>query len=71
MDPYDPSIQIEKILGQEKKWKDAVNLVSVNVIDKDPVSASSVVWLIYNGYVPRMHNHKYQNGRMELLVTWT
>ena len=71
MDPYDQSIPIEKILGQDKKWKDTVKLVSFNVNDKDPVSASSVVWLIYNGYVPRMDNHTYQNRRMELPVTWT
>ena len=51
IDPYDPSIPIEKSLGQEEKWTDDVNLVSVNVRDKDPVSASSMVWLIYNGYV--------------------
>ena len=31
IDPYDPSIPIEKSLGQEEKWTDDVNLVSVNV----------------------------------------
>ena len=60
MDPYDQSIPIEKILGQEKKWIDALNLVSVNVKDRDPVSASIVAWLFYNGYVPRIGNHIYQ-----------
>ena len=42
-----------------------MNLVSVNVRDKDPVSASSVVWMIYNEYVPRIDNHTYQNGKLE------
>ena len=54
MDPYDQSIPIEKVLGQEKKWMDAVKLASVAVKDKDPVSTSNVAWLIYNGYVPRI-----------------
>ena len=62
---------IEKILGQEKKWKDAISLVSVHVRDKDPVSASSVVWMIYNGYVPKKDNYTYKNGRMELPDKWT
>ena len=39
--------------------------------DKDPVSASGVVWLIYNGYVPREDNYTYKNRRMELPEKWT
>jgi hypothetical protein len=45
MNPLDQSIPIEKILGQEKKWKDAISLGSIHVRDKDPVSASRVVWM--------------------------
>ena len=71
MNPLDQSIPIEKILGQEKKWKDAISLVSVHVRDKDPVSASSVVWMIYNGYIPRKDAYSYKNSRMELPDTWT
>ena len=71
LDQYDQSIPIEKILGQEKKWMDVVNLVSVNVKDRDPVSARNVAWLIYNGYVPRIGDHIYQQGRLELPTTWT
>ena len=52
MDPYNQSIPIEKVLAQEKKWTDAVKLASVNVKDRDPLSASNVAWLIYNGCVP-------------------
>ena len=52
MDPYYQRIPIEKVLGQEKKWTDAVKLASVNVKDRDPLSASNVAWLIYNGCVP-------------------
>ena len=48
MDPYDQSIPIEKVLGQEKKWMDAVKLARVNVNDRDHMSASNVAWLIYN-----------------------
>ena len=71
MDPYDQSIPIEKILGQEKKWIYALNLVSVNVQDRAPVSASNVAWLIYNGHVPKIGNHTYQQGRLELSKTWS
>ena len=59
MYPYDQSIPIEKVLGQEKERKDAVNLVSFNVKDKNSVSASNVAWLIYNGYGPRIENETY------------
>ena len=69
MDPYDQSISIEQVLGQEKKWVDAVKLASVAIKDKDPVSASDVVWLIHNGYLPRITDHKYQLGRLELPQT--
>ena len=74
MDPYDQSIPIEKVLGQEKKWRDAVNTAIVNIKDKDPVSASNVAWLIYNGYVPRIRDppsHSYQQGRLSLPLPWT
>ena len=70
MDPYDTKILIEKVLTQEKKWIDAVNTASVNVKDKDPVSASCVAWVIPNGYVPRTNNHGYQGGRLKLPDTW-
>ena len=46
MDPCDQSIPIEKVLGQEKKWTEAVKLATVAIKDRDPVSASSVAWLI-------------------------
>ena len=69
MDPHDQSIPIEKVSGQEKKWMDAVKLASVAVKDKDPVSASNVAWLIYNGYVPRIRDDSYQKVRLELQQT--
>ena len=71
MDPLDQSILIEKILGQEKKWKDAISLVSVHVLDKESLSASSVLWMIYNGYIPNKDDNSYKNRRMELLDKWT
>ena len=71
MDPYNQNIPIEKVLGEEKKWMDAVKLSSVNVKDRDPESASNAAWLIFNGYVPRIENHVYQLGRLELPNTWT
>ena len=46
MDPYDTKISIDKVLTQEKKWFDALNSTSVNVKDKDPVSAGCIAWMI-------------------------
>ena len=46
MDPYDAKISIDKVLTQEKKWLDALNSTSVNVRDKDPVSAGCIAWMI-------------------------
>ena len=69
MDSYDQSIPIEQVL--EKKWMDAVKLASVAIKDKDPVSASDVAWLIHNGYIPRIRDHNYQQGRLELPQTWS
>ena len=71
MDPYDTRISIDKVLTQEKKWIDSVNTASVNVKDKDPVSASCIAWLISNGYyVPRIGDHGCQGGRLTLPATW-
>ena len=68
MDPYDTKISIDKILTQEKKWVDAVNTASVNVRDKDPVSASCIAWVISNG--DRISDHDCQGGRLTLPDTW-
>ena len=57
MNPYDQIIPIEQVLGQEKKWMDAVKLARVTIKDKDPVSASNVAWLIHNGYSEDMRSH--------------
>ena len=47
-----------------------MKLAIVAIKDRDPVSASSVAWLIFNGYVPRIRDHSYQQGRLELPPTW-
>ena len=70
MDPYDSRILIDKILSQGKKWYDAINTASVTMKDKDPVSASCVVWVISNGYFPRINDHESQGGILKLPATW-
>ena len=62
IDPLDQRNTIEKLLEQEKKWLDVSRIASVTPKDKDPVFATSVVWLIYNGYIPRMSDHRYHLG---------
>ena len=59
-----------KILGQEKEWADAVKLASVTSKDRNPVFANNVVWLIHNGYTPRMSDHQYQQGSLVLPPGW-
>ena len=70
MDPLDQRIPIEQVLGQEKKWLDAVKLASVIQKDRDPVFANNVVWLIHNGYIPRMSDQQYQLGSRVLPPGW-
>ena len=70
MDPYDSRTSIDEVLAQEKKWYDAINTASVTMKDKDPVSASCVVWVISNGYVPRINDHESQGGIFKLPATW-
>ena len=70
MDPYDPRLTIDEVLRHEKKWFDAMNTSSVTLKDKDPVSASCVVWLISNGYVPRISDHESQGGILKLPASW-
>ena len=70
MDPYDPRVTIDKVLVQEKKWLDAMNTSSIALKDRDPVSASCVVWMISNGYVPRIGDHQSQGGILKLPDTW-
>ena len=70
MDPYDTRITIDKVLVQKKKWLDAMNTSSIALKDRDPVSASCVVWVVSNGYVPRISDHQSQGGILKLPDTW-
>ena len=70
MDPHDTRVAIDKVLVQEKKWLDAMNTSSIAWKDKDPVSASCVVWIISNGYVPRIGDHQSKGGNLKLPDTW-
>ena len=57
MDFLDQQNTIDQLLLQEEKWLDVLRVASVTPKDKDPVFGTSVVWLIYNGYIPRITNH--------------
>ena len=70
MDPLDQLIPIEQVLGQEMKWLDVVRIASVTPKNRDPEFASSVVWLIHNGYIPRMSDHQYHRGNLVLPTSW-
>ena len=70
MDPHDPRITIDEVLRHKKKWIDAMNTSSVTLKHKDPVSASCVVWVISNGYVPRIIDHESQGGILKLPASW-
>ena len=61
---------IEHLLGQEKTWLDVLRVACVTPKNKDPVFATSVVWLIENGYIPKMADHRYHRGKLALPVTW-
>ena len=70
MAPLGQRIPIEQVLGQEKKWLDVVRVASVTPKDKDPVFATSTVWLIHNRHIPRMSDHQYHWGNLVLPVHW-
>ena len=49
---------------------DVLRVACVTPKNKDPVFATSVVWLIGYGYIPKMTDHQYQRGKRVLPVTW-
>ena len=59
MDPLYSRINIELVLEQERKWMDTLKIASFTSNGKDPIFATSVVWLIEHGYVPQMEDHHY------------
>ena len=67
MDPLDPRVNIEQLLEQERKWMDGVKIACVIPKERDPVFATSVVWLIGQGYIPEISDHQYQNGELVLV----
>ena len=70
MDPLDQRIPVEQVLGREKTWMDVVKIARVTQKDRNPVFATNVVWLIHNGYIPRMSDHQYQRGNLVLPTGW-
>ncbi len=46
MDPLDSRITLKMVIEQERKPRDTLRVASVTVKVKDPVSATSGVWLV-------------------------
>ena len=46
-----------------------LNIACVTPKGKDPVFATSVVWLIGQGYILQFGNHQYHQGEL-VLVNW-
>ena len=64
MDPLDPRNNIELVLEQEREMMDSLKIACVTPKEKDPVFATSVVWLIRQGYIPEIGNHHYHNSEL-------
>ena len=52
MDLLDARITLEMVIEQERKLGDTLRVASVTVKGRDPISATSVVWLVESGYIP-------------------
>ena len=48
-----------------------LRVACVTLKNKDPVFATSVVWLIGNGYIPKLTDHQYHWGKLVLPMLWT
>jgi hypothetical protein len=69
MDLLDSSITLEMVIKQERKFRDTLRVASKLVKEKDPISASCVVWLTENGYIPEYRDHIYHEGEL-VLPNW-
>ena len=69
MDPLDTRINIKLVLEQERQWMDSLKIACVTCKCKGPVFATSVVWLIRQGYIPEIRDHSYHQGDL-VLVNW-
>ncbi len=66
MDQLDSRITMEMVIEQEKKLTDILRVASVTVKGRDPISATSVVWLVESGYIPHFGDHIFQEGELVL-----
>ncbi len=66
MDPLDSRNSIEIVLEKERKMMDILRVASVTVKGKDPIFATSVVWLFGNGHIPEFRDHVYHEGELVL-----
>ena len=69
IDSLDSRINIEVGLDQEGRWMDILKIACVTPKGKDPVFATSVVWLIRQGYISEIGDSHCHNGEL-VLVDW-
>ena len=68
MDLLDSRINIELIIKQDKKVMDILRVASVPVKGKDPVFATSVVW-ISSWIDPQFEDQEFHEGEL-VLINW-
>jgi hypothetical protein len=52
--------------GHQAKLRDTLRVAGVTVKGRDPISATSVVWMMENGYIPEFRDHQYHGGELVL-----
>ena len=53
--------------GKQKKWMGSLKIACITPKGKDPVFATNVAWLIGQGYIPELEDHRYYQGEPALV----
>ncbi len=66
MDLLDSRITLDMVIEQQRKLRDTLRVTNLTVKERDPISASSAVWLPENGYIPEFTDHVYHESELAL-----
>jgi hypothetical protein len=71
MDSLDKRKMVELGLEQFRKWMDVLGTACITSKGKEPVLATTVVWLIWNGQIQQImiEDQHYHQGEL-VLVNW-
>jgi hypothetical protein len=59
-------MMMEIVIEQERKLRDTLRVASVTLKGRDPISATSGVWLVETGYIPMYEDHIFHDCELVL-----